>query len=134
MRRVTETINPDSVTRHERSFPVGVLTALQVVLFAPLAALLVFVALPAAFGIEWLCLFDGPETDAAVAYGQGFAIAGLASWVLLVVGTIIVHRRGYAKVASLLPSLWLGVLVGAAFIAAAAAGPQPCAGTDGFGF
>lgn len=61
--------------------PAGLVTALAIVLLGMLAALLVLIAIPRAFDIEWACIGEaGVQRRAGDAYVETFAVLGTIGW------------------------------------------------------
>lgn len=57
--------------------PAGLVSAVAIVLLGMLAAILVLIALPRAFGIEWACVGEtGVQRTAGDAYVEAFAVLG----------------------------------------------------------
>jgi hypothetical protein len=100
----------------------------QVLVLAPLAALLVLLLIPSWFDIGWGCI--GTETGvlrtAGDLYITAFGVIGTLGWLLVVMAALFANVTGASRAAALLPGAWFVALVGAALLAAAAIGPSPC--------
>jgi len=117
--------------RHHRlradRIPAGVVSALEFVLLGPLAAVLVLVAVPRAFGIESACLGElGAVSTEGDSYVAAFVVVGTLGWLGVFVGVILASIAERPAVVIGLPALWSAVLVLAALAVAAVIGPVAC--------
>lgn len=105
----------------------GVVSAVAIVLLGMLAAPLVLIAVPRAFGIEWACIGEtGVQRTAGDTYIEALAVLGTIGWLAVLVGAIYASIAERRRLVVLLPTLWFVSLVSAALVAAAAVGPAPC--------
>lgn len=101
---------------------------IEVLVLAPLAALLVLLAIPSWLDIGWGCVTaTGATRTAGDTYITAFGVLGTLGWLLVVMVALFVNVTGSSRVAALLPIGWFTALVTSALVAAAAIGPQPCA-------
>ncbi|MDW8339624.1 MAG: hypothetical protein RMM28_10855 [Thermoleophilia bacterium] len=125
---MTEPPTPAS-SSHHRSWlsPERVLWA-EVLVLAPVAALLVLLLIPSWFELGWGCI--GTETGvlrtAGDLYIAAFGVVGTLGWLLVVMAALFANVTGASRAAALLPGAWFAVLVGSALVFAAAVGPAPC--------
>lgn len=101
---------------------------IEVIVLAPLAAILVLLAFPSWFAIEWGCVSTttGVMRTAGDAYIATFGVLGTLGWLLVVMAALFANVTGSSRVAAYLPIGWFTALVTSALIAAAAIGPQTC--------
>jgi hypothetical protein len=117
---------PRRMQGHE--LPAGWASFLEIVVLAPLAAVLVLGVVPSAFEIEWECVRGfGVVRTVGDSYLTAFAVVGALGWVAVAVGMIYAHISERPRVALALPLAWFVVLVVSALVAAAAIGPATCA-------
>jgi hypothetical protein len=110
-----------------RELPVGWASFLEVVVLAPLAAVLVLGVVPATFEIEWECVRGyGVVRTIGDSYLTGFAVLGTLGWVVVLTGMIYAFVSERPRIALALPLVWFAVLVLSALVAAAAIGPATC--------
>lgn len=100
----------------------------EVLVLAPLAALLVLLAFPSWFEIDWGCVSTttGVMRTAGDAYIATFAVLGTLGWLLVVMAALFANVTGSSRFAAYLPVAWFTALVTSALIAAAAIGPRTC--------
>ena len=110
------------------------LTTAEIVILGPVAAIVVLGIVPATFGIEWFCVFEGAEAKGADYYWDTFSIVTPVTWLALVVAAISTHTRGLRNVAAALPVVWFVLLVASSFVVGASLGSQPCGTVNGFIF
>ena len=107
--------------------PPGLVSALGFALLGPLAAVLVLVAFPRAFGIESACVSEtGSVTTDGDVYVSAFAVLGTAGWLAVFLAVMYASIAERPRVVMLLPAVWAAVLVVAALVAAVVVGPAPC--------
>ncbi|GIU95368.1 MAG: hypothetical protein KatS3mg012_1825 [Gaiellaceae bacterium] len=101
---------------------------IEVVVLAPLAAILVLLAFPSWFEIDWGCVSTttGVMRTAGDAYIATFGVLGTLGWLLVVMAALFANVTGSSRFAAYLPVAWFTALVTSALIAAAAIGPQIC--------
>ncbi len=110
--------------RFAARLPLGVI---EILLLAPLAAILVLVAIPRMFDIESNCVGTyGVESGAGGSYFDGLSVAGTFGWLLVIVAVLFAHIAERPRLAALLPLAWFAVLVLTALVVAVSAGPLPC--------
>ena len=103
------------------------LSMVEILVLAPLAALLAFWLVPAAFDVEWSCVGGlGPVSSDGEAFAQTLAVFGSAGWLVVLLGTLFALIAERDRLAAILPIAWFVVLVAAMTIAAASVGPAPC--------
>jgi hypothetical protein len=111
--------------RHD--FRAGWLNALEILVLAPLSAILVLGVTPAAFRIEWECsLGYGVLHTVGDEYLAGFSVGGALGWLAVLAGVIFAQISELRAVALLLPLAWFVLLVVASVAVAAAIGPASC--------
>ncbi|HLG09547.1 MAG TPA: hypothetical protein VI409_12840 [Gaiellaceae bacterium] len=116
--------NPRHFRRYVAGLPGGVL---EILVLAPLAAILVLGVIPAAFEIEWSCVGEhGVRSTGGDSYVDALGVAGTFGWLLVIVGVLFAHISERPRVAALLPLAWFVALVLVALVVAALIGPQPC--------
>ncbi|MEK6275367.1 MAG: hypothetical protein AABM30_08515 [Actinomycetota bacterium] len=98
----------------------------EIVVLGPAAAILVLGVVPDRLGIEDCELFD--STNASANYTFGFFMATIASWLVLIAGTVAAFLRGLPNVGTALAPVWFIWLVLSSVVVATAIGPQPCQG------
>lgn len=81
---------------------------------------------PAAFQIEWMCLFEGPATPAASRYVVVAAIGGVVSWVAAGSVALMAYSPARRRVAIWVAVVWFTLYVAAGFVGAVVTGAQPC--------
>lgn len=107
--------------------PAGVVSTLEFVVLAPLALLVVLVAVPRAVGIESSCVGPlGAVSTHGDTYVAAFVALGTFGWLGVFVGVIFAAIAERPRLMLLLPALWFVVLVGASLVAALALGATPC--------
>lgn len=102
---------------------------IEVVVLAPLAAILVLLAFPSWFEIDWGCVSTttGVMRTAGDSYIAAFGVIGSLGWLLVVMIALFANVTGSSRFAAYLPVAWFVTLVTSALVAAAAIGPQTCA-------
>jgi hypothetical protein len=119
------TSRPPSRSRHGLS-PERV-TGIEVLVLAPIAALLVLWLIPGWLQIEWGCVSaTGVGHTAGDTYITTFAVLGTLGWLLVAMAALFANVTGSTRVAQLLPVAWFTTLVLGAVVAAATMGPQLC--------
>lgn len=100
---------------------------IEVLVLAPLAAILVLLAIPSWFEIDWGCVSTtGVMRTSGDVYITTFGVLGTLGWLLVVMAALFANVTGSSRFASVLPIAWFSVLVVSALVTAAAIGPQPC--------
>jgi hypothetical protein len=113
---------------HPHEFPSGWASFLEILILAPLAAVVVLGVVPSVFEIEWECVRGyGVVRTVGDSYLTGFAVIGTVGWIAVVAGMIFAHISERPRVALALPAAWFAVLVLASVVAGAAIGPAMCA-------
>lgn len=113
---------------HRRlSFSSERLMWLEVLILAPLAAILVLLLIPTWFEIDWGCISTtGVTRTPGDTYITTFAVLGTLGWLVVVMAALFANVTGSSRVASVLPIAWFTTLVLGALITAATIGPQIC--------
>ena len=102
-------------------------SAVEILVLAPLTAIFAFWLVPDAFGIEWSCgSVVGIESTRGDSFAETVAVAGTIGWVLVFLGTLFAQIAERPRLAVVLPLAWFALLIGAMTIAATAVGPAPC--------
>jgi len=110
-----------------RGFSPQTLSAVEILVLAPLAAVLAFWIVPNAFEIDWSCgTVLGVQGTRGDSFASTVAVGGTIGWVLVLLGTLYAHIAESPRLAAILPIAWFVLLVSAMTIAAAAVGPAPC--------
>jgi hypothetical protein len=113
-------------SRHE--FPLGWASFLEILILAPLAAVVVLGVVPSVFEIEWECVRGyGVVRTVGDSYLTGFAVAGAVGWIAVLAAMIFAHIAERPRIAMALPIAWFAVLVAASLAVGAAIGPATCA-------
>lgn len=114
--------------RHRRRhISVPSLSLLEIVVLAPLAAVLALWAIPDAFGIEWSCVGTyGTLTTRGDSFGDAVAVAGTFGWLAVFIAVVFAHIAERPRLAVALPLVWFVGLVGTTLVVAATIGPLPC--------
>jgi hypothetical protein len=116
-----------SERRSRRRIAAPALSGLEILVLAPLAALLVLVVVPNGFAVEWDCIGPlGVQATRGDSFGRAVAVAGTVGWLAVLIAMLYAHIAERPRVAVLLPLVWFVVLVVGTVIAAAAVGPAPC--------
>ena len=125
MAGTTTASRPPSSSRHGLS-PER-LTGIEVIVLAPIAALLVLWLIPAWFQIDWGCVSStGVGHTPGDTYITTFAVLGTLGWLLVAMAALFANVTGSTRVAQILPVAWFTALVLGAVVAAATMGPQLC--------
>ena len=118
---------PLTTTRQWRRPGAATLSVIEIVLLAPLAALLAFWLIPRAFGIEWSCVGGtGIASSDGESFAESVAVFGTIGWFVVLLATLFANIAERERVAAALPVAWFLVLVTAMTIAASSVGPAPC--------
>lgn len=113
--------------RHRRLIPSSSLSALEIIVLAPAAALLALWVIPGVFDIEWNCVGQfGAQTTRGDSFGDALTVAGTLGWVAVFVATLYAHIAERPRIAVLIPLCWFVVLVVGTFAAAVVVGPATC--------
>lgn len=100
---------------------------LEVIVLAPLAAILVLLLIPSWFDVEWGCVSTtGATHTPGDLYITTFGVLGTLGWLLVVMAALFANVTGSSRFASVLPVAWFTALVLGALITAATIGPQVC--------
>jgi hypothetical protein len=112
--------------RH-RSLSAEALSVVEILVLAPLAAVLAFWVVPNAFEIDWSCVSAlGVEGTRGDSFAQVVAVAGTIGWVGVFLGVLAAQIAERPRLAAALPIAWFALLVAGMTIAAAVVGPAPC--------
>jgi hypothetical protein len=103
----------------------AVLAITVFLLFGILGAGIVAFALPAAFEIEWLCLFANSQ-PAAQRYVITAAIGGVVSWLAAVCVALMAYSPARPRLPVWIAAGWFTLYVAAGFVSATLTGSQPC--------
>jgi hypothetical protein len=107
--------------------PAGLVSTLEFLVLGPLAAVLVLVVIPRAFGVESAC--SGPlgfvSTDGDTYVGAMVAL-GTFGWIVTFLGVVYAGIAESRGVVLLLPAVFFAVLVLAGLAAAIVIGPSHC--------
>ncbi|MFO7573412.1 MAG: hypothetical protein R6W48_12550 [Gaiellaceae bacterium] len=110
-----------------RGFSLERLMWIEVLVLAPLAAILVLLVIPSWFQIDWGCISTtGVTRTPGDTYITTFGVLGTLGWLVVVMAALFANITGSNRVASILPIAWFTTLVLAALVTAAAIGPQLC--------
>jgi hypothetical protein len=110
-----------------RRLTAGTLSLIEILVLAPLAAILAFWLIPQAFDIEWSCVGGtGISTSDGESFAQSIAVFGTIGWFVVLLGTLYATIADRERLAAVLPVAWFVVLVAAMTIAAASVGPALC--------
>ena len=110
-----------------RSLSAETLSVVEILVLAPLAAVLAFWIVPSAFEIDWSCVTVlGVESTRGDSFARVVAVSGSIGWVFVFLGVLFAQIAERPRLAAALPIAWFVLLVGAMTIAAAAVGPAPC--------
>lgn len=102
-------------------------TGFEVLVLAPLAAVLVLWLIPEWFQITWGCVSaTGVGHTPGDTYITTFAVFGTLGWLLVAMAALFANVTGANRFAQLLPVAWFAVLVGGAAVSAATIGPAIC--------
>ncbi len=124
---MAEQLTEPTATRSPWERRAGWLTFLAVLVLAPLAAVLVLWAFPAAFDIEWRCTgTQGVTRTSGDLYIAFFAVVGTFGWIAILLASVFARIAERPRLAATLALGWFVVLVGAALVMAAAVGPELC--------
>jgi hypothetical protein len=112
---------------HHRRLTAGTLSLIELLVLAPLAAILAFWLIPEAFGVEWSCVTrTGIGNTDGESFAENIAVFGTIGWFVVFIGTLFAHIADRERLAAALPIAWFLLLVTAMTIAAASIGPAPC--------
>jgi hypothetical protein len=100
----------------------------EVLVLAPLAAILVLLVIPSWFQIDWGCISTatGVMRTPGDMYITTFSVLGTLGWLLVVMAAMFANVTGPSRFASVLPVAWFSLLVVSAVVTAATIGPQIC--------
>jgi hypothetical protein len=102
-------------------------TGIEVLVLAPLAAILVLWLIPEWFQIDWGCVSaSGLGHTSGDTYITVFAVFGTLGWLLVAMAALFANVTGSNRLAQLLPVIWFALLVGSAAVTAATVGPAIC--------
>jgi hypothetical protein len=119
-------MNTQTAGSHRR-LTAGTLSLVEILVLAPLAAILAFWLIPKAFGIEWSCVTGtGIGNTDGDSFAENVAVFGTIGWFVVFIGTLFAHIADRERLAAILPIAWFLVLIAAMTIAAASIGPVPC--------
>lgn len=105
----------------------GTLSLVEILVLAPLAAVLAFWLIPKAFGIEWSCVTGtGIGNTDGESFAENVAVFGTIGWFVVFLGTLFAHIADRERLTAVLPIAWFLVLFTAMVVAAASIGPAPC--------
>jgi hypothetical protein len=108
-------------------FPSGWASFLELLVLAPLAAVLVLGVVPSTFEIQWECVRGyGVVRTVGDTYLTGFAVVGALGWLVVLAGTIYAHISERPRIAMALPAAWFTALVLGSVVVGAAIGPAMC--------
>lgn len=116
-------------TSRRRLFRLERAPGLEIVVLAPLAAVLVLWLIPSLFQVEWACA--GPLAAARTpgdTYIATITVLGTVGWLIVLPATLLASVTGSHRMAAILPLAWFAALVVGATIWAASIGPQLCSG------
>jgi hypothetical protein len=114
-------------SRPRRRPSAGALSLIEVLVLAPLAALLAFWLIPKVFGVEWSCVSgSGVGNTAGDSFAESLAVFGTIGWFVVLLATLFAHIADRERLAVALQIAWFLVLFAAMTIAAASIGPAPC--------
>jgi len=110
-----------------REFPSGWASFLEILILAPLAAVVVLGVVPSVFEIEWECVRGyGLVHTVGDSYLTGFAVIGAVGWVIVLAGMIYAQISERPRIALALPLAWFTTVVLASLVVGAAIGPARC--------
>jgi len=110
-----------------REFPSGWASFLEILILAPLAAVVVLGVVPSLFEIEWECVRGyGLVHTVGDSYLTGFAVIGAVGWVIVLAGMIYAQISERPRIALALPLAWFTTVVLASLVVGAAIGPARC--------
>jgi hypothetical protein len=104
------------------------LALLELVVFVPVAGVLTLWLIPTWFDIHWSCV-SGLGLEGSTpgdTYSDAVGVLGTLGWVVVAIAVLFAHIAERPRLAAAFPAVWFGLLVGGAFVAAAAIGPAPC--------
>lgn len=112
---------------HPHEFPSGWTSFVEILILAPLAAVVVLGVVPSVFEIEWECVRGyGVVRTVGDSYLTGFAVVGAVGWIAVLAAMIFAHISERPRVAMALPLAWFAALVLASLVVGAAIGPATC--------
>ncbi len=119
-------LRPENTHRHRLS--IDSLSLLELVVFVPLAGVLVLWLIPEWLDVHWSCVTGLGEQGATAgdAYADTVGVLGTFGWIVVAIAVLFAHIAERPRLAALIAALWFVLLVGGAAIAAAAIGPAPC--------
>ena len=118
----------DSHRQHKRPHvSAPSVSLLEIVVLAPVAAILTLWVIPDAFGIEWSCVGRyGVQATRGDSFGDAVTVGGTVGWLAVLIAVLFANIAERPRLAALLPVVWFVVLVLATLIAAATVGSAPC--------
>jgi hypothetical protein len=103
------------------------LSAVEIVVLAPLAGVFAFWLIPDAFDIDWSCVTQiGVVRTPGDTFAAAVAVFGAIGWLFVLLGTLFAGIAERPRVAAALPIAWFVALVGGITVAALVVGPAPC--------
>lgn len=123
---MTEEVRQEGSRR--RLFSFDSLSLVEILVFIPVAGILVLWLIPKWFDIQWSCVSgSGQEGNSAGdVFSNTLGVLGTFGWIVILIGVLYAHIAERPRLAAVLPALWFVLLVGGAAVAAAAIGPSPC--------
>ena len=117
-----------SINRHQRRCALPpALSVVEILVLAPVAAILALWVIPGAFEIEWSCVGRyGVQATRGDSFGDAVTVGGTLGWLAVFVAVLFAHIAERPRLAALLPVVWFAVLILTTLIAAATIGPAPC--------
>ena len=115
-------------SRRRRRFSIDSLALLELLVFVPVAGVLVLWLIPKWFDIQWSCVsgFGAEGTSSGDTYSNVVGVLGTFGWIIVAIAVLFAHIAERPRLAALIPAVWFGLLVVGAAIWAAAIGPAPC--------
>ena len=117
-----------SINRHRRrrALPPA-LSVVEILVLAPVAAILALWVIPDAFGIEWSCVGRyGVQATRGDSFGDAVTVGGTFGWLAVFVAVLFAHIAERPRLAAVIPLAWFVGLVLTTLIVAATIGPLPC--------
>ncbi len=122
---MTNTFAEQSSHRHR--FSIYSLALLEIVVLAPIAAVLALWLIPVAFQIEWNCVSGiGAQATRGDDFSNGVAVFGTLGWLLVGIAVLFAQIGERPRLAVILPLAWFVVLVAGTTLAAVVIGPAAC--------
>ena len=112
---------------HIHGLSIYSLALLEIVVLAPIAAVLALWLIPDVFQIQWGCVSSaGVRATRGDDFAHSVAVFGTLGWLLVGVAVLFAHIAERPRLAAILPLASFVALVGGTAIAAAAIGPALC--------